>query len=430
MTTTAPTAAHPAATPPAGPLTQLLAANAGNLAEWYDWLAYAYLSVYFADQIFPPDSDPAVHALSSFGVFAVGFAARPVGGLLFGALSDRRGRRTAMTSAITLMGFGQLAMAVLPTYDQVGIAAPFALVFVRLAQGLSVGGEFAVSAVFSVELAPAHRRGLYSSLSYVSANLGQLLAAGIAALLAALLSTDAMRAWGWRAGFAIGALICVSGWWIRRDAVETQPPPGRADTRPGLFEFARTRPREALLIVGMTLGGTVTFYTWTTFLPTYAELTVGFDPGRALLVSTLALAFFTLLQPLAGLLADRIGRRPLMLAFGVGFTVLTVPLLRGITNSFWNLFLISCAGMALLTGYTAVSAAAMAELFPARVRTSGIGLPYAATVAAFGGTAPYLATALIDRDHADWFGWYTTALVLVSTVVYACMRETRTSTLT
>ncbi|MFF5532020.1 MFS transporter [Streptomyces cinerochromogenes] len=409
---------------------QLLAASAGNLAEWYDWLAYAYLSAYFADQIFPPGGDPVVVTLSAFAVFAVGFAARPVGGLLLGLLADRHGRRAAMATTISLMGAGQLAMALLPTYQRIGVASPVLLVVIRLVQGLSVGGESTVSAVFLVESAPAGRRGLYSSIGYVSGNLGQLLASGVAALLAAQLTTAQMHSWGWRLAFALGAVACLVGLWIRHGTQETyQPGPEPAD-RPGAFDFLRSNPREAALIVGMTLGATVTFYTWTTFLPTYARLTVGFAPGTALLVSTLSLAFFTVLQPLAGMLSDRVGRKPLLIAFGAGFTVLTVPLLGLLRDSFWNLLLISCAGMVLLTGYTAVSGAVMAELFPARVRTAGIGLSYAATVAAFGGTAPYLATTLIDRSHADWFAWYVSGLTLISTLVYTGMRETKGATLT
>lgn len=420
----------PAGPPGTGGRRQLVAASAGNLAEWYDWLAYAYLSAYFADQIFPPGGDPVVLALSAFAVFAVGFAARPVGGLLIGLLADRRGRRAAMATTITLMGAGQLAMAVLPTYEQVGLVSPVLLVVIRLVQGLSVGGESTVSAVFVAESAPAGRRGLYSSIGYVSGNLGQLLASGVAALLTWQLTAPQMHAWGWRVAFGLGVLACLAGFWIRRGTQETYRPGAEPAARPKPFDFLRSSPKEAALVVGMTVGATVVFYTWTTFLPTYARLVVGFDPGTALTVSTIALAFFVLLQPLAGRLSDRVGRKPLLIVFGVGFTLLTVPLLGLLRDSFWSLLLISCAGMVLLTGYTAVSGAVMAELFPSRVRATGIGLPYATTVAAFGGTAPYLATTLIDRGHADWFGWYVSALALLSTLVYAGMRETKGAVLT
>ncbi|GAA0382089.1 MFS transporter [Streptomyces blastmyceticus] len=404
---------------------QLLAASVGNLAEWYDWLAYAFLSAYFADRIFPPNADPVVPALGSFAVFAVGFAARPIGGLLLGVLADRRGRRTAMAVTITLMGVGQLAMALLPTYEQIGMLSPVLLVLIRLAQGLSVGGESTVSAVFVVESAPVGRRGLYSSIGYVSGNLGQLLASGVAALLSWQLTSGQMHSWGWRLAFGLGAVACLAGLWIRHGTQETYLPGVQPAARSKPFDFLRGNPRESALVIGMTLGATVTFYTWTTFLPTYARLAVGFDPDAALAVSTIALVFFTMLQPLAGMLSDRVGRKPLLIVSGAGFTVLTVPLLGLLRDSFWSLLLISCAGMLLLTGYTAVSGAVMVELFPARVRTAGIGLPYAGTVAAFGGTAPYLATTLLDKGHADWFGWYVSGLALISTLVYAGMRETK-----
>ncbi|MDH2426784.1 MFS transporter [Sphaerisporangium sp. TRM90804] len=408
---------------------QLLATSAGNLVEWYDWLAYAFLATYFADQVFARSENRLVPLLSAFAVFAVGFVMRPVGGLVIGAVSDRLGRRTAMTLTIGLMGVGQVLMAALPTYAQVGLLSPLLLVLIRLIQGLSVGGEFAVSSVFLVESASPRRRGLFSSFSYFSSNLGQLLAAGVTALLSSMLSSSEMTSWGWRLPFALGAVACLAGLWIRHGTDETYLQAkaireGRV-ARPGLFDFLRLHPRESLLVAGMTVGATVSFYTWSIYLPTYAEITVGADPGTALTASTVALAFFTAIQPLGGLLSDRIGRKPLLIVFGGGFTVLTVPLLALLQNSFWNLLLIMCVAMVLLTGYTAVCSAVMVELFPARVRTTGIGFPYAVTVAAFGGTAPYIATALADNGHGSLFGWYATALTLVSTIVYIRMRETR-----
>ncbi|MGW0589561.1 MFS transporter [Streptosporangium sp. NPDC002607] len=412
---------------------QLLATSAGNLVEWYDWLAYAYLATYFADQVFAQSQSSLVPLLSTFAVFAVGFVMRPVGGLVIGAISDRFGRRSAMTLTIALMGVGQLAMATLPTYAQIGLLSPLLLVLIRLVQGFSVGGEFAVSSVFLVESAAPGRRGLFSSFSYFSSNLGQLLAAGVAALLSTTLSQADMTSWGWRLPFALGAVACLAGLWIRHGTDETYLHAeaireGRI-SRPGLFDFLRRHPRESLLVVGMTVGATVSFYTWSIYLPTYAEITVGVEPGQALTASTIALAFFTVIQPLGGLLSDRVGRKPLLITFGVGFTLLTVPMLGMLSNSFWSMLLIMCVAMVLLTGYTSVCSAVMVELFPSRVRTTGIGFPYAVTVAAFGGTAPYLATALADSGRGAWFGWYATALTLISTVVYIRMRETRDVTL-
>ncbi|MGW5120494.1 MFS transporter [Streptomyces noursei] len=418
-------------------LRQLAAASVGNTVEWYDWYAYSFLAVYFADQVFPKGAgNSLVPLLSSFAVFAVGFFMRPVGGLLMGAVADRRGRRAALTLTILLMGGGSLLVALTPTYAATGVLAPVVLVIARLVQGLSVGGEFAASTTFLVESAGPGRRGLFSSFQYVSTTLGQLLASGTGALLAVLLTEHQMGQWGWRIAFLIGALLSLLGLWIRRGARETLPQAPDADptahpaateqhaARPGLFEGLRRYPRQSLLICGITAGGTIAYYTWTTYLPTYAQVNAGFDKGEALTVGTLSLVFFALIQPLGGLLSDRIGRKPLLLTFALGFAVLAVPLLHLVTDSFAALLLVQCAGMVLLTGYTSIAAAVNAEVFPARVRAAGIGFPYSLTVALFGGTAPYVGTWFKQAGHPDLFPWYVAVLCLVSFFVYLALPET------
>ncbi|MCD9141240.1 MFS transporter [Streptomyces albireticuli] len=422
-------AATPAGTPPSAPrssIRQLAAASVGNAAEWYDWYAYSFLAVYFADRVFPKGSgNSLVPLLSTFAVFAVGFFMRPVGGLLMGSIADRRGRRAALTATILLMGGGSLLVALTPTYASAGVLAPVVLVVARLIQGLSVGGEFAASTTFLVESAGPGRRGLFSSFQYVSTTIGQLLASGIAALLAHLLTEGQMGDWGWRVPFLIGALISLVGFWIRQGAQETREPAHGTDTeRPALFEALRRHPRESLLICGITAGGTLAYYTWTTYLPTYAQVNAGFDKGDALIASTLSLAFFALLQPLGGLLSDKVGRRPLLIGFALGFAILAVPLLHSITSAFLSLLLVQCAGMVLLTGYTSIAAAVNAEVFPARVRAAGIGFPYSLTVALFGGTAPYLGTWFKQSGHPGAFPWYVAGLCLVSACVYAVLPET------
>ncbi|GAA5611183.1 MFS transporter [Streptomyces platensis] len=422
---------------PPSRLRQLAAASIGNAVEWYDWYAYSFLAVYFAEQVFPKGAgNSLVPLLSTFAVFAVGFFMRPVGGLVMGAIADRHGRRTALTLTILLMGGGSLLVALTPTYTATGVLAPLVLVLARLVQGLSVGGEFAASTTFLVESAGPGRRGLFSSFQYVSTTAGQLLASATAALLAALLTEQQMGEWGWRVAFLIGALLSLLGLWIRRGAQETLPQALHADRagetpverraadRPGLFEALRRHPRQSLLICGITAGGTIAYYTWTTYLPTYAQVNAGFDKGEALTVGTLSLIFFALLQPLGGLLSDRIGRKPLLLGFSLGFAVLAVPLLHLVTDSFVSLLLVQCAGMVLLTGYTSVAAAVNAEVFPARVRAAGIGFPYSLTVALFGGTAPYVGTWFKQAGHADLFPWYVAALCLVSFLVYLTLPET------
>ncbi|MGA5421190.1 MFS transporter [Streptomyces lavendulocolor] len=409
------------------PVRQLLAASVGNAVEWYDWYAYTFLATYIAARIFPEGSgNSLVPLLSTFAVFAVGFFMRPVGGLLMGAVADRHGRRAALTVTILLMGGSSLLVGLTPTYAAAGVLAPLVLVVARLLQGLSVGGEFAASTTFLVESAGPGRRGLFSSFQYVSTTVGQLAASGVAAALVTGLGEGRMESWGWRVPFLLGAVLSLVGFWIRRGAEETlrEPAAGTGGPRPGLLDALRHHPRASLLICGITAGGTLAYYTWTSYLPTYAELNAGIDKADALLAGTLSLAFFALLQPVGGLLSDRYGRKPPLLFFGVGFALLAVPLLRSVGDSFGSLLLVQCAGMVLLTGFTSVSAAVNAEIFPARLRAAGIGFPYSLTVALFGGTAPYVGTLFKELGRPGLFPWYVSALCLVSAAVYLRLPET------
>jgi MHS family alpha-ketoglutarate permease-like MFS transporter len=407
------------------PVRQLLAASVGNAVEWYDWYAYTFLATYIAAQVFPKSADNSlVPLLSTFAVFAVGFFMRPVGGLLMGAVADRHGRRAALTVTILLMGGSSLLVGLTPTYAAVGVLAPVVLVLARLLQGLSVGGEFAASTTFLVESAGPGRRGLFSSFQYVSTTVGQLVASAVATVLVDTLSDGQMNGWGWRVPFVLGAVLSLVGFWIRQGAQETRSAEQQRAPRPGLFEALRRHPRESLLIGGITAGGTIAYYTWTSYLPTYAELNAGVEKSDALLAGTISLAFFALLQPLGGLLSDRFGRRPLLLFFGLGFALLAVPLLHVLSDSFAVLLLVQCAGMVLLTGFTSISAAVNAEIFPPRVRAAGIGFPYSLTVALFGGTAPYVGTLFKEQGHAGLFPWYVAVICLVSSVVYLRLPET------
>ncbi|MCA2224302.1 MFS transporter [Nonomuraea aurantiaca] len=410
---------------------QLMAASIGNVVEWYDWYAYTFLATYFAVQIFPKDVDNSlVPLLSTYGIFAVGFFMRPLGGLLVGAFADRFGRKAAMTFTIVLMGAGSLLLGLTPTYEAVGIFAPIILTLARLIQGLSVGGEFAAATTFLVESAPQGRRGLFSSFQYVSTTIGQLLASGLTALLATSLVKADMGSYGWRIPFLVGAVISLVGLWIRKGADETSAvaeeiQQGKAE-RPGLFDFLRYYPKSAALIVGITAAGTVAYYTWTSFLPTYAQITVKFDIAQSLQVSTISLFVFMVLQPLLGMLSDRVGRKPLLITFGLGFLILPVPLLNLLSNSFASLLIVQLIGMVFLGCFTSISAAVNSELFPTRVRAAGAGFPYSLTVAIFGGTAPLIGTALQKAGNVAYFPWYMSALALVSTLVYVfALKETK-----
>ncbi|MFJ6026610.1 MFS transporter [Pseudarthrobacter sp. NPDC092424] len=421
------------AAPPVSRTRQLAAATVGNIVEWFDWYVYSMLALYFSSQFFPKTGDPVVPLLSAMAIFAVGFFMRPLGGLLGGMVADRLGRKKALTATVMLMGVGSLLIAVAPTYDQVGVLSPVLLVLARLLQGLSTGGEFAASSTFLVESAPEGRRGFFSSFLYIGATLGNLAAIASVAFLVAVLPDGAMHEWGWRVPFAIGTLGAVAGLFIRRFAEETlalndpadpSAPAGNAKTaRPSAFEFMRTHPKECLLVFAINAAPTLYFYVFSSYLPTYAHITVGFEMKNALFVGLISLTYFAILQPLMGVLSDRIGRKPLLLAFGGGFTLLTIPLLNALQNSFLSLLLVQMAALTLLACYTSITSAVMCELFPARIRAAGIGLPYALGVALVGGTGPYVATWLADAKMIDAFGWYLTILAAITTAAFLRLKE-------
>ena len=403
---------------------QVAAASVGNAVEWFDWYIYTFLTPVFAAQVFA-SGDQVSDVLSTFAVFAVGFFFRPIGGLLIGSLADRWGRKNTLTLTILLMGLGSLVIAATPTHAQAGIWAPVVLVVGRLLSGFSVGGEFAASTTFLIESAPSGRRGLFASFQYVTTTVGQLVASLTATVLAFTLTDDQLGSWGWRVAFVIGALLSLVGLWIRKGAEETREAPA-ASERPGLLDAMKLYPKATLQLCGVTVAGTIAYYTWTTYLPTYAEQNSGVSLDSALLVSTLSLVFFGLVQPLLGLLSDRVGRRPVLIAFAVLFGLGIVPVLALVraNDSFSGLLVLSLVGMVVVGLFTSVSAAVNAELIPGHVRAAGIGFPYSLTVALFGGTAPYMGTLFTKIGHPGLFGGYVALLCLVSLLVYLRLPET------
>lgn len=420
--------APPAVTTPTNRVRQVFAVCVGNAIEWFDWYIYSILAVYFAGQFFPSDSDDSlVPLLSTLAIFAVGFFARPVGGLLIGVLADRYGRRRALSATIIGMGVGSLMIALSPTYAQVGVLAPLILLIARIIQGASAGGEYAAGSAFLIESAPDGRRGLFSSVFYMSATVANLAAIGLAALLANALAGDAMTNWGWRVPFLLGSVAAVVGVWFRLRAEETLH--GEVIDKPkkdrvGMFDFFREHPRQALQIFGLTAAPALVFYVWTAFLPTYASITVGFDVSKGLTTGVISLAVFLVALPLCGLLSDRVGRKPMLIGFGLFFVVATVPLLASLRPTTVSLLLVQITGLLFIAGWASISVAIAAELYPARLRSSGIGFPYALAVALFGGTGPYVATWLVDMGHPERFGWYVAAIAAISTIVYVFLPET------
>jgi MHS family alpha-ketoglutarate permease-like MFS transporter len=403
----------------------------GNLIEWYDWYTYAAFSIYFAATFFPK-GDATAQLLNTAAVFAVGFLMRPLGGWLLGHYADRRGRRSALTLSVTLMAAGSLLIAITPGYAEIGIAAPIILVLARLLQGLSVGGEYATSATYLSEVATPGKRGFYSSFQYVTLIAGQLTALGLQIVLQQVLTEEQLNSWGWRIAFAIGALGAVVAMYLRRTmdestSFEAEQAGQAAGQRPGGGLRVLLRyPKECLLVVGLTLGGTICFYTFTTYLQKFMVNTSQIPTATVTLINFVALLIFVGLQPLAGRLSDRIGRRPLLMFFGICGTLFTAPLLMllSTTRNPVAAFFIMMAGLVIVTGYTSINAVVKAELFPTHIRALGVGLPYALTVSIFGGTTELIALALKKAGHEQVFFFYVAGCALVSLIVYGFMRET------
>ncbi|EYF01956.1 dicarboxylic acid transporter PcaT [Chondromyces apiculatus DSM 436] len=411
-------------------LTSIFGGSVGNLIEWYDFYVYSAFSLYFAKSFFP-NENPIVEQLNTAGVFAAGFLIRPVGGWLMGLYADLRGRRAALTFSVTLMCLGSFVIAICPTYARIGVAAPVILLLARLLQGLSLGGEYGTSATYLSEVATSRHRGFYSAFQYVTLIMGQLLATLTLLLLQRLvLTSDQLTAWGWRIPFLIGAGLAVFGFYMRRNMVETEAFKAEAEKhaqRRPMRDLLR-HPREIAVVVGLTLGGTLAFYTYTVYMQKFLVHSVRLTRDQATLVSAASLFLYMLVQPVFGLISDKVGRRPVLMWFGVMGSLCTVPLLTAMreTRDAFTAFLLLMAALLILSGYTSVNAVVKAELFPARIRALGVGLPYALTVSIFGGTAEYVGTWLKLQGRETWFFWYVSGGILCSLLVYAFMRESKT----
>lgn len=410
-------------------LRSIIGGSAGNLVEWYDWYAYSAFTLYFAPAFFPK-SDPTAQLLSAAAIFAVGFVMRPIGAWIMGIYADRRGRKAGLTLSVTLMCLGSLLIAVAPTYDRIGVFAPILLVIARMMQGLSVGGEYGASATYLSEMAGRKHRGFFSSFQYVTLIAGQLVALCVLLILQALLSETALEQWGWRIPFAIGGALALVVFRIRRGLAETQSfTNAKADGGPASSGIAlfRDYPREAFTVIALTAGGTLAFYAYSTYMQKYLVNTSGFDRETATGITALALLLYMLLQPAAGALSDRIGRKPLMVGFGVLGVALTVPIFTALANTRDSLtaFLLITGALVIVSGYTAINAVVKAEMFPAHIRALGVALPYSIANTLFGGTAEYVALWFKSEGNESGFFWYLTGMIGLSLIVYLKMPDTR-----
>ena len=409
----------------------IFSGSVGNMVEWYDWYVYAAFSLYFAQVFFPKD-DLTAQLLNTAAIFAVGFLMRPIGGWIFGMYADRKGRKAALMASVLLMCFGSLVIALTPSYETIGVAAPILLVFARLLQGLSVGGEYGTSATYLSEMATKERRGFFSSFQYVTLISGQLLALAVLIVLQQTLTEEQLLSWGWRVPFVIGALAAVVALYLRRGMEETDSfTKATKEPRESTFRILMRHPKELLTVVGLTMGGTLAFYTYTTYMQKYLVNTVGFSKVDSTTISAATLFLFMCLQPFVGALSDKIGRRPILIAFGVLGTLCTVPILTTLhtIDTWWGAFFLIMAALIIVSGYTSINAVVKAELFPTEIRALGVGLPYALTVSIFGGTAEFIALWFKKAGMETGFYWYVTACIACSLLVYLWMPDTRETSL-
>jgi MHS family dicarboxylic acid transporter PcaT-like MFS transporter len=394
----------------------IVGASSGNLVEWFDFYVYAFCAIYFAPAFFPSD-DPTVQLLNTAGVFAAGFLMRPIGGWLFGRVADKHGRKNSMMISVLMMCAGSLVIACLPTYASIGAWAPFLLLMARLFQGLSVGGEYGTTATYMSEVALRGQRGFFASFQYVTLIGGQLLAVLTVVILQQFLSADELKAYGWRIPFVVGAVAAVISLVLRRSLKETTTAEVRQNKDAGsVSALFRDHKAAFITVLGYTAGGSLIFYTFTTYMQKYLVNTVHMDAKVASYIMTGALFLYMCMQPVFGMLADKIGRRASMLWFGGLGTLCTVPLLltlKTTTNPVIAFVLITLA-LAIVSFYTSISGLVKAEMFPVQVRALGVGLAYAVANAIFGGSAEYVALGLKNMGMENTFYWYVTAMMAIA----------------
>ena len=408
-------------------LLNIFSGSVGNLVEYFDWAIYASFALYFAPAFFP-ENDQTTQLLNNAAIFAVGFIFRPLGGWMLGSLADRKGRKSALLLSVSLMCLGSLIIACTPGYAVIGSWAPALLLFARMLQGFSIGGEYGSSATYLSEMATANRRGYYSSFQYVTIVLGQILALGLLMLLQkCLLSSEELHDWGWRIGFIVGGLLAVVAMGLRGNMAETAAFVEHhtySSHHANLRELLKY-PKQVFTVVALTAGGTLSYYTFTVYMQKFLVNTTGFSKDDATTICTIALVVFMVVQPIFGLISDFVGRRFMLIAFGTCATVFTVPILALLSQpqSIESALIWYVCALLIVSGYSSVNAIIKAELFPVHIRALGVGFPYALTVALFGGTAEYLALWMKSFGHSEWFAYYVSVCAALSLIVALTMKE-------
>ncbi|SNT00262.1 MFS transporter [Rhodococcoides kyotonense] len=402
----------------------LFASAVGNVLEWYEWSVYAVFAPFIAAVVFNSDN-PVSALLSTLAVFAVGFLMRPLGGIIFGRIADRRGRKFVLICTMLMMAGGSLIIGVMPTYESVGVWASIILLGARMVQGFAHGGESATAYSYVSEIAPPHRRGMWGSVAFIAIFGGSVLAYTIGGAITSTLSESAVGQWGWRIPFLIGAVLALVALYLRRSMEESEVFDDQAAAPEQVKIPRRTIVRAVLLMICMTSGITAAHYTWTSYISTFAITQKGMDPDVAYWMLVVAQSIALVSLPFWGLLSDRIGRRPMLFAFAVLLFALQVPLTMMITDAGWTLLVSTTVALLIVSIPASVLSATLSESFPTQLRTQSIGFAYSLSVAIFGGTAPYLNQLLINLEIGWAFGVYIMVLCVLTGLACVFMRETK-----
>src|SRR5215207_885463 len=412
----------------------MVAGTIGHFVEWYDWYIYGLLAAVFAGQIFPSHS-PFASLIAALLTYAIGFVIRPFSGIIISPLADRYGRRVVLALTVSGMALGSLIIALTPSFATIGYAAPILFIIARIIQGISAGSEGQSAISFMVEHAPANRRGLFGSFTNMASGLATLAATGSAAIVTTVFTPETLADWGWRIPFLVGGILGLVGLLLRANADETPEFEASAvvdhKSAPArLWALLREHPK-ALLQTAALSAPAVAYYTWATFLPTYATLTTGRDQASTLTGSVIGLALLVIIVPICGALSDRLGRRKIFPIVGaIGMVVLFYPLLLLLNRpGFWVYVAVAASGWVVLGIWQAVYPTIQAELFPASVRVSGIGFSHQLVIAIFGGTAPLIAATFVAAGHPTWVAIYMVVIVALCLIVYFTLPETGSKTL-
>ncbi|ORA61185.1 MFS transporter [Mycobacteroides franklinii] len=409
--------------------------SSGNLVEWYDVYVYTVFAMYFEKQFFDEtDENSTVYV---YAIFAVTFITRPLGSWFFGRFADRHGRRAALIVSVALMAACSMVIALVPSRTSIGMAAPIVLILCRLVQGFATGGEYGTSATYMSEAATRERRGFFSSFQYVTLVGGHVLAQFTLLIILTVFDNEQVHEFGWRIAFAVGGVAAIVVYWLRRTMDESLSEEQLAAIKAGedtgagsIRELLTGYWKPLLLCFLITMGGTLAFYTYSVNAPAMVKTAYKDHAMAATWINLAGLIFLMLLQPVGGIISDKVGRKPLLLWFGFGGIIYTYFLITYLpqTHSPIASFLLVAVSYVILTGYTSINALVKSELFPSRVRALGVGVGYALANSVFGGTAPLIYQALKERGQVPLFIAYVTVCIAISLLVYLVFLKNKSDT--